>query len=114
NPNPCSSRSSTVCAQVFARMASRFCLIALATLLINGQKPLSNSISPRDSVIYLFNGKDLTSLYPWLKESQYADPRHVFSITNGILRISGESDGYLATEKSYQNYHLVLEYKWGT
>ena len=33
-------------------------------------------------------------------------------ITNGMIRISGEGLGYLLTEKRYQDYHLVAEFKW--
>jgi hypothetical protein len=71
------------------------------------------AISPRDRIIQLFNGKDLTGLYGWLKDTKYEDPRKVFSAKDGILRISGEADGYLATKEEYQDYHLVVEYKWG-
>ena len=63
--------------------------------------------------IRLFNGKDLTGLYGWLKDTHYKDPRKVFSVDDGILKISGEVNGYLATEKEYGDYHLVVEYKWG-
>jgi Domain of Unknown Function (DUF1080) len=63
--------------------------------------------------IPLFNGRDLTGLYGWLKDTHYEDPRKVFSVDDGILRISGEVNGYLATEKEYRDYHLVVEYKWG-
>lgn len=64
--------------------------------------------------VQLFNGKDLTGLYGWLKDTHYNDPRKVFSVEDGILRISGEVNGYLATEKEYRDYRLVVEYKWGT
>ena len=64
-------------------------------------------------IIHLFNGKDLTGLYGWLKDTHYKDPRKVFSVDEGILKISGEVNGYLATEKEYRDYHLVVEYKWG-
>jgi hypothetical protein len=81
----------------------------------------SSSVSASDAsttqagqeVVQLFNGKDLTGLYGWLKDTHYEDPRKVFSVENGILKISGEVDGYLATKKEYRDYHLVVEYKWG-
>src|SRR6185369_4727980 len=38
----------------------------------------------------------------------------VFSITNGMIRISGDGLGYLATTNEFRNYHLVVEFKWGT
>ncbi len=81
----------------------------------NSRKRTTNPtpISPKDKVIPLFNGKDLSGLYGWLKDTHYGDPRKVFTVTNGILQISGEIDGYLATEKEYRDYHLVTEYKWG-
>src|SRR6185295_2618495 len=54
------------------------------------------------SFVRLFNGKDLTGLYGWLKDTHYKDPRNVFSVDGGILKISGEVNGYLATEKEYR------------
>jgi hypothetical protein len=68
---------------------------------------------PATGFIPLFNGKDLTGLYGWLQETHYKDPRKVFSVDEGILKISGEVNGYLATAKEYRDYHLVVEYKWG-
>jgi hypothetical protein len=63
--------------------------------------------------IKLFNGKDLSGLQTWLKESQREDPKKVFSVKEGVIHVSGEGNGYLATEKEYQDYHLTVEYKWG-
>src|SRR4051794_39687729 len=69
--------------------------------------------SAKGEVVRLFNGKDLTGLYTWLKDSKRADPRRVFRVTDGLLHITGDSYGYLATDKPYRDYHLVVEYKWG-
>jgi hypothetical protein len=69
-------------------------------------------ISPKEP-IRLFNGKDLVGFYTWLVDTKREDPRHVLTVTNGIIRISGEGLGYLATEKRYQDYHLIAEFKWG-
>src|SRR5689334_12370733 len=71
-------------------------------------------ITPGDEIVHLFNGRDLKGLYSWLKDTQYSDPRRVFTVVNGLLQISGEVDGYIATERPYKDYHLVVEYKWGT
>jgi hypothetical protein len=62
----------------------------------------------------LFNGRDLTGFYTWLRDTRYADPRGVFSVTNGMIRISGDGLGYLATRESFENYRLLVEFKWGT
>src|SRR5215475_7255880 len=72
------------------------------------------AIRPKDHVIQLFNGKDLSGLYGWLKDSKFDDPRKVFSVTDGLLCISGEVAGYLGTQKEYWDYRLVVEYKWGS
>ena len=32
---------------------------------------------------------------------------------DGVLRISGEEWGCITTNEEYENYHLVLEFKWG-
>ena len=47
------------------------------------------------------------------KRSQSTDRERVFSFADGVLRISGEGWGYVQTADSFENYHLVLEYKWG-
>lgn len=62
----------------------------------------------------LFNGRDLAGWHTWLVDSRREDPRHVFSVTNGLLRISGDGLGYLATAGAFENYRLVVEWKWGT
>src|SRR5690349_14758279 len=71
------------------------------------------SISPRDKIISLFNGKNLDGWYPWLATTKYEDPKKVFNVLDGMLRVSGEVPGYLATKEEYRDYHLVAEYKWG-
>jgi Domain of Unknown Function (DUF1080) len=71
-------------------------------------------IQPQDGIINLFNGKDLTGLYTWLKDTNDSDPGGVFTVADGLLRISGQVPGYLATVGTYRDYHLVVEYKWGT
>ena len=64
-----------------------------------------------DRVTPLFNGRDLTGLYPWLKDSAYDDPKRVWSVRDGVLRCSGEVAGYLATRQAWRDYRLVMEYK---
>jgi hypothetical protein len=61
----------------------------------------------------LFNGTTLAGFYTWLVDTKREDPRRVFSVTNRLLRISGDGLGYIATRGSYSNYHLVAEFKWG-
>ena len=62
----------------------------------------------------LFNGKNLDGWYTFLKvRGKNVDPQGVFTITNGLLKISGEEWGCITTEQEFSNYKLVLEFKWG-
>lgn len=71
------------------------------------------SIRPQNGVVQLFNGRDFTGLYTWLKDTKYEDPKKVFTVRDGALQISGEADGYIATKEQYRDFHLIVEYKWG-
>jgi hypothetical protein len=64
-------------------------------------------------VISLFNGRDLTGWSTWLQDTGREDPRRAYSVVDGMLRISGEGMGYLATTTAYRDYLLRLEYRWG-
>jgi hypothetical protein len=63
--------------------------------------------------IKLFNGKNLEGFYSYHEEFGYADPKQVFTVQDGMLRISGEGYGGLITHQAYRDYHAVLEFKWG-
>lgn len=87
-----------------------------AVLLLVGYLSTSaavESVRPTDRVIQLFNGRDLTGFYTWLVDTKREDPRRVFIVTNGLIRISGDGLGYLSTERDYRDYHLIAEFKWG-
>src|SRR6185295_7610569 len=70
--------------------------------------------TPKEGGVQLFNGKDFTGLTRWLKDTQREDPRKVFTVHDGMIHASGDGMGYVATEQSYRDYRLVVEYKWGT
>ncbi len=43
------------------------------------------------------------------------DPKDVWTFgSDGALNVSGRGYGYVGTKKAYRDYHLVLEFKWGT
>jgi hypothetical protein len=63
--------------------------------------------------ILQFNGKDLTGFYTYTKDNHYADPNHVFTVQDGVLHISGQEFGGIATCGNFRDYHLVAEWKWG-
>lgn len=61
----------------------------------------------------LFNGRNLDGWYAWLRSTKYEDPKKVFSVADGAIHISGEDWGGIATKKTYRDYRLVVEWKWG-
>ncbi|MFL5244528.1 MAG: DUF1080 domain-containing protein [Gemmataceae bacterium] len=89
-----------------------FVLIPLlnTALFAGGEQP--QPITPKD-VVKLFNGKDMSGLYTWLKGDKREDPHRVFTVHDGMIHITGQTNGYIATDMEYRDYHLVVEYKWG-
>lgn len=75
-------------------------------------EPRDKAIRPTE-VIALFNGRDLSGFYTWLNDTKYEDPRKVFTVTDGMLHISGDGFGYICTREAYRDYHLVAEFRWG-
>src|SRR4051812_15930222 len=86
--------------------------LCLLTLALVGARA---GADPVTQPIKLFNGKDLTNFYTFLKGvGKNKDPKGVFTVKDGAIRVSGEIFGCFTTEKEYENYHLVVEFKWGT
>lgn len=73
-------------------------------------------------VVRLFNLKDLTGWYKYVDKTSKSDsppgknkdPDGVYSVGKGMIDISGQYWGALSTEEEYANYHLTVEFKWGT
>lgn len=98
-------------------LLSLFC-ISLATTSARAEDSPQTAtreaaVSPVDGPIRLFNGQDLDGFYTWIRDTQYEDPKQVFTVQDGMIHISGDGYGGLVTEKSYRDYHLVIEFKWG-
>jgi hypothetical protein len=53
----------------------------------------------------------------WAEVSEAATQDSVFSVVEmdgeKVIRISGETNGSLATKEAFENYHLRLVFKWG-
>ncbi|WP_435015540.1 3-keto-disaccharide hydrolase [Tundrisphaera sp. TA3] len=60
-----------------------------------------------------FNGRDLTGFYVYTKTNKFEDPQKVFTVQDGVLRISGEDFGGMSTGGNFSDYHLVTEWRWG-
>jgi hypothetical protein len=87
-------------------------MLLLSLVRLGGPEPQTGPAEPR-AVTHLFNGRDLNGLSTWLRDTKRADPRRVFRVEDGILHITGDGFGYIATEGEYRDYHLIVEYKWG-
>lgn len=62
----------------------------------------------------MFNGMDLRGWNSYLKgKGKNNDTDTVFSVINGTLKITGKEFGYIVTEKTFTDFHLLVEFKWG-
>ncbi len=96
-------------------------LFVLSNVRLGGASPDQGAPETAAGWEPLFNGVDLSGWYSYLpSKGTNNDSEGVFRAENGELHVLGVEDsgghrefGYLATEKSYANYHLRLEYRWG-
>lgn len=65
----------------------------------------------RDKKVMLFNGEDLSNWEKVLFDSTGV-PDEVFRVEDGIIKVLGNSDGYIVTKDSYSNYKLHVEWRW--
>jgi hypothetical protein len=82
----------------------------------SGEVPSFATAAPaiRSSLpVFSFNGKDLSGLYSFTRWNHYQDPNHVFSVRDGMIRVSGQETGGLATREAFSDYHLIVEWRWG-
>ena len=98
-------------------MIARICLYAALVMAqppggLRGDDSRAKPVSPA-KVVRLFNGRDFTGLSTWLEDTKNDDPRRVFRITDGMIHITGDGSGYVATDQEYRDYQLIVEYKWG-
>lgn len=62
----------------------------------------------------LFNGRNLDGWYTFLKnKGRNIDPDKVFTVQKGLIRISGQEFGCITTNEEFENYRLLVEFKWG-
>jgi hypothetical protein len=72
------------------------------------------AVGDAPGTIHVFNGKDLTGLYKWIKDrGRDNDPKDVFTVKDGMLRISGEGMGCVTSTDEFENFRVIMEFKWG-
>ena len=101
------------------RMCLLLLLVSLSTIgstasSTSAEEKAGTAIAP-NRPIPLVGGPDLKQHWStWLTDDLREDPRGVFTVEpGGTLRISGDGFGGLITRNEYQDYHLVMEYRWG-
>lgn len=73
-----------------------------------------NTLYKEGKTTSLFNGKNLDGWYVFLRDrGRNNDPKQVFTVKDGMIRISGEEWGCITTNNNYNNYKLAVEFKWG-
>jgi len=98
-------------------MKNIFCIgFLLCVIFTNAQQTVKkqSGTSSKKNIKPLFNGKNLDGWYTFLNtKGRNNDPEKIFLVENGLLHISGKEFGYIATDKTYKNFLLVVEFKWG-
>lgn len=78
------------------------------------ERGFAQTTQSQQKTIHLFNGQNLDGWYTFIKDrGRDKDPKSVFTVKDGIINISGEEWGCITTNKEFENYKLVVEYKWG-
>jgi hypothetical protein len=76
--------------------------------------PQTQSKSEIKNKINLFNGKNLDGWYTFIENrGRDIDPKNVFTVQNGMIRISGEEWGGITSYEEFEDYRLIVEFKWG-
>jgi hypothetical protein len=66
------------------------------------------------SELQLFNGKNLDGWYTFIQNrGRNIDPKEVFTVQHGQIRISGEEFGCITTHEAFENYKITVEFRWG-
>lgn len=73
------------------------------------------SIPAHGPTIDLLEGSTLSHFDTFIRgRGLNTDPEHVFTVTDGVLHVSGHEMGYVVTKQPYGRFYLRAEFKWGT
>ena len=82
-------------------------LLAIISLCVS----FTSSADLSAEEIQLFNGRDLSGWEYFLVDEDVG-MEDVWSVKDGILVCQGKPGGYLCTKKEYENFKLVVEWRW--
>jgi len=71
------------------------------------------STQAQDGFTPLFNGKDLSGWKIFLDPKAKAEPEKIWTVKDGVIICEGSVNGYIVTEKEYENYVLRVQWRWG-
>ncbi len=77
---------------------SRLLAVCIFAFSVGFVTAADEPVTPKESAT-LFNGKNLDGLTPWLKDTKREDPKNVFRVADGVIHMSGDGFGYLATAR---------------
>ena len=81
---------------MFQKITSAFAIL----LILNSCAVQQKSLSIKDWYAFTKNS------------SERLEPSKAYDFSNGMIRMYGETNGYLMSTKSYKNFELSLEYRW--
>jgi hypothetical protein len=73
----------------------------------------SSARADEPEVLFAFNGKNLHGFSSWLEKSGREDPGRVFRVEDSAIHVTGDGNGYLATDREFRDFYLIAEYRWG-
>jgi hypothetical protein len=82
--------------------------LILSALMMIATPALADDPAP----LLKFNGKNLDGFYTYLHNNKYEDPDGVFTVVDGEIRVSGKELGGFITRDEYENYRLIVEWRW--
>jgi len=95
------------------RIMKRLLCLALAAMGLAGFMSRSSVADDKGAAVKLFNGNNLDGWKVFLDPKKKADPEKIWSVHDGVIVCEGSVNGYLITEKEYENYELRLQWRWG-
>ena len=60
----------------------------------------------------LFNGKDFAGWTKVITAEPGSDPDVTWTVADGVIRCTGKPFGYIATQQTFADYTLHVEYRW--
>ena len=87
---------------------------ALACLLNAVADDMSVKIEPvrPTQKMQLFDGKDFAGWTKVIVAEPGSNPDATWTVADGVIRCTGKPFGYLATQQSYADFKLHVEYRW--